>query len=257
MNHKLRPFILGPIGNHMADVNTHRRLDGANPPIGQRVLLLFAIVIWLFGFGPSAHAEHMIESLYWVSDDRVEVLVSFPNQNRTYYFNNNAKRLCYSFTVFGFWRPTKTPALLMSEDGRREIGVLFHDAKEVGGNEDTSLAMRAAFFIIGIYERQIGTLFDKNEIVPFPSSKPGSVKWIGEWRQTLDGQEARIGATKYFVPVLDDWVAHITVLGSEQQEGHPTNDEFARQAIASLNTSSEPECYWPFLRQHIPSILGG
>lgn len=241
----------------MAEESVQRRLDGANSQTTQRTLLLFTIAIWLLGFRTPAHAEHLIESLYWVSDDRVEVLVSFPNQNRTYYFNNDAKHFCYSFAVSGFWRPTKTHALLTSEDGQRELGVLVHNAMEVGGGKINPLAMRAAQHIIDIYRNQIERPFDTNEIVPFPSAKAGSIKWTGEWRQLLDGQEARIGATKYFVPLSEDWVAHITVLGSEKQEGTPTNDEFAREAIASLNTSSEPDYYWPFLREHIPAILGG
>jgi hypothetical protein len=79
-----------------------------------RTLLTAVLVTFLCGCASavSEKPDAPIRGQYWVSPDRTEILVAFPEKGEAYYFNNNASRQCYTYKVQGKWRPSVPLSIL-------------------------------------------------------------------------------------------------------------------------------------------------
>lgn len=138
--------------------------------------------------------------------------------------------------------------MLRSEDGRASAGVLLYSTQDLKDFEGSDLVARAAKLITKVYEQSVGQPLTDATLVPFESIRPGAKRWIASWRATLRGRPVLMEASKVFVEIAPGWVVQITVQGTSDDEG------LTRRLLETLSTSSEPECYWPFIRQYFPEM---
>jgi len=198
----------------------------------------------------SAVAEHLIEGKFWVSPDRLEVVLSFPGQKETYYFNNDYRRLCYSYAAPGSWEPTGRRAILRYSDTRYELSVILYAEEQFEGMTGSNLEERAANFIADKYREALGKALASSKISSFASAVPGSIKWTATWHEQRGGKPYEFAATKYFAVIEHGWVAALTIVFVPDK----AIDDLARKIFKSLNTKHDAECYWPFLREHVPNL---
>lgn len=189
---------------------------------------------------------------YYVSPDRIEVLLIFPERNESYYFYNNSERLCYTFKLPGSWLPGRATGLLRSKDGQAEAGVLIIPEKDLEEFEGSDLVARAVKLITQIHSDLLakGKLPEQTKVVPHESNKwPGTKKWTATWIVKKNEEEHELQARKLFVQVHPKWVAQITVLGSSDDES------MANELLGTLSVTDDPQCYWPFIHEHFPIQL--
>jgi hypothetical protein len=77
-----------------------------------------------------------------LSPDRKQIAIAFsvPGQTsgRLYYFNNDASRLCYRFTVSGQWIIGPATGLFSSKDRRDSLGQSADSADDLGVEQNAS-----------------------------------------------------------------------------------------------------------------------
>jgi hypothetical protein len=194
----------------------------------------------------STRADDAVEGKFWVSPDRSEVLVSFPEKSEAFYFNNDKTRLCYSFKVLGKWQPSEESALLLSLDGRSQAGVKLYSAAELKDFDGADLVTRATRLITQDYEKALGRKLTNVKITPFETEKHKGIKWTASWPGPRRGVEMK--ASKVFVELASGWVAQITANGTGD------DDALTRLILESLNTTSHPEGYWPIIKKNFPFV---
>jgi hypothetical protein len=213
-------------------------------------MLIFPLLIAVSGCAtvPSdikgATAPSDIKGEYWTSPDRSKVLLFFPAQGESYYFNNNENRLCYTYKILGKWLLNSDPALLRSTDGHSVVGVLLFSAEELKNYEGNDLVTRASNRITEIYAESAGNFLDNVELEPIP--KAGAMKWSATLTLKRAGHSTELQISKIFAEIVPGWVAEITAIGTFD------NDRIASHILEVLGTTSEPECYWPLIRKYIP-----
>lgn len=136
--------------------------------------------------------------------------------------------------------------MLADASGKSVIGVRAYDDNELRDAKGRNIEERAADFITKIYEKYLGHGLDSTELRPFPSKVSGSLKWTASWIDKRQGQEWENSASKVFARLSPSWVAQITVMAFD--------DAVARNIIQTLNTIATADCYWPFIRKHIPAL---
>ena len=191
-------------------------------------------------------SDDSVHMQYWLSPDRTELLVFFPQKEEAYYFNNNESRLCYTYKIPGKWQPGAESALLLSDDEKTIAGALLYSAEELKDFEGADLVTRAAKMVTEIYEKNMDVAYARAELVPFQSSRPGTMKWTIAADAEQAGRQVEVSASKIFVEIAPAWVAQITVM--------PDDDDLTRSIIATLASTSASECYWPFIRQYLPQV---
>lgn len=189
--------------------------------------------------------DNTVEGQYRINPERTELLVAVPQKEVAYYFNNNADRLCYTYKIPGKWRSSGQSGLLRSEDGQAYAGIFLYSAKELEEFEGPDLVTRAARLLTRSYEKRLGLSIDRESLVPFKSQQSGTIKWSISWPRERGGQYR---ASKIFVEIAPRWVAQITVTGAADE------DALARHILETLNSTSDPECYWPFIRKNFPNL---
>jgi len=196
-----------------------------------------------------AQAEAPVE--YAISPDRTELFISIPEKKESYYFNNNAKRLSYTYKIPGKWKPSQESALLVSEDGRAFVGVMLYSTKELEGYEGNDLLTRTSNLITKNYQQKIGKSPASKKLVSFSSPRSGTMKWSASWHSVgKDGRPVELRTDKVLWEISPGWVAQITVNGTSDDDG------LARGILETLNATSKPEGYWPFIRRHFPKVPG-
>jgi hypothetical protein len=192
-----------------------------------------------------ATAPSDITGEYWTSPDRSEVLLFFPAQGESYYFNNNENRLCYTYKISGKWLPNSEPALLRSTDGSAVVGVVLFSAEELKNYEGNDLVTRASNRITEIYAESAGKFLDNVKLEPI--SKAGAMKWSATLMLKRAGHGTELRISKIFAEIVPGWVAQITANGTFD------DDRMALHILEVLGTTSEPECYWPLISKYVPA----
>jgi len=217
-----------------------------------KVLALVALLTVSCGPAVSARADSLIEVEFEISADRTEVVVTIPHSQETYYFDNNAMHLCYTYKIPGTWRLTKQRGLMRTEDGRAMAGVRLYSEQELEHFEGSDLVARAARLIATIYEKGIGVPLKNVKLEPFQSRRSGTMKWSFVANVKRAGRQYELQDAKIFAEIAPGWVAQITA--GTAASSPPFDDGLARQVVETLSSTSESECYWPFIRQHFPSV---
>jgi hypothetical protein len=197
---------------------------------------------------------------YWLSPDQKELYVAVATPadragDRLYYFNNDASRRCYTFTVAGRWKLDSTSGTMSSDDGRGSLGQSVQGARDLKARGDADLVAAA----IEAYERQFteslaalsGQGFEITakatfSAAPFETSARKATKWTASARAQRHGREASINQHEVIVEVSPGWVLAIEA-----------RDDVAREAIESLGTAAPPDCYWPLIRERFPQVVVG
>lgn len=206
---------------------------------------------------PRAWGADSVEVTYWLSPDQQQLYVAATARadkggSRLYYFNNEANRLCYTFTVSGRWKLDETTGVMLSDDGKGSLGQSVLGARELDVTEDADLIAAAIKSYEHRFAESVEELSDQGfetkqgvafTTAPFETSARKSVEWTGAARARKEGREAAIRQHEVFVEAARGWVLAIEA-----------NDDVAREAIESLGTSQPPDCYWPFIREHFPQV---
>lgn len=220
------------------------------------------ILVTLVAIGPaqgfSPPEKDLTPADYWVSRDQTEVILAFPTRRQIWYFNNNSEKLCFTFKVPGDWKPGNTSGLMLSEEYQGIAGVLVLSEQELQYSKGDDLLARAVHFITKINQRAAGMDKppDSSEVSPFQSSRAGSIKWTANWIAEREGKKIRIEINKVFVEIAPGWVAQITVSATERSSPllDSGEDEIAREILQTLENTSDPGCYWPFIRKFVPPL---
>lgn len=162
-------------------------------------------------------------------------------------FYNNPDPLCYMFMIPGNWRHAGG-GYFRSTDGRSGAGVLFAFARSLEGLDGTNLVERAHTALIRWHEKQHGQRLPSTSLVPFDSAPPGTWKLLTP--PIKQGDLVLTFPTRIIVDLTPHAVAHVTV------EGTGDDDGLARRIIASLRTTSSPECYWSLLEAMLKALYG-
>ncbi|HEU5319300.1 MAG TPA: hypothetical protein VFX28_00765, partial [Methylomirabilota bacterium] len=173
-------------------------------------------------------------------DPYQEIVVTTPET--LFYFNNDSRRLCYTFTVPGRWTLGRQIGALRSENGKAFVGVVFTPERA-----PDSPALRAAHDLTASYERGLGRPLTEVEISPADELFPGAVRWRAGDRVTMRGIQGTLSPT-LFVPFQPGWVAQVTVGGTTD------DDAVTRQVLGTLGTTDHPQCYWPLIRRISPDF---
>ena len=216
--------------------------------------ILVAFCCWPVLFARGADS---VEVTYWLSPDQQQLYLAATapadkGGSRLYYFNNDASRFCYTFTVSGRWKLDEMTGVMLSDDGKGSLGQSVLGVKELEVAEDADLIAAAIKSYEHRFAESVAELSDQGfetkqeaafTIAPFKTSARKSVEWTGSARAKKQGREAAIRQREVFVEAARGWVLAIEA-----------NDDVAREAIESLGTSRPPDCYWPFIREHFPQV---
>jgi len=104
------------------------------------------------------------------------------------------------------------------------------------------LLERARKFVTGQYEKGLGRQLPSAGLVPFESKHPGTWKWMGT---TAKGEKPVVGVTNILVDLKSGSVVQVAVSGTRD------DDRLARSIVESLQTTADPECYWPLLERTV------
>lgn len=194
-----------------------------------------------------------VEVSFWSSADQKEIYISaspspIAPEGRLYYFSNDASRLCYTFTVPGEWALEPETGLLVSKDRQSRMGKTLESAKELGVSGDGSL--------VDVKVERLKTFFTLHgyELISMPcfttescgvSSRPDCVIFTAEAECRIQGAPTTQKLHAMIVEVTPGWILSVSA-----------PDEIAREAVASLATTSDPECYRPFIRENFPQLHG-
>ena len=210
----------------------------------------------------------------WTNSDSTEFFTTYRDKELGLYLNNNANRLCYSYIIPGQWLGTNESALLRAEDGQATAGVLLYSALDLKDFEGPDLVARAAKLITKVYEKSVGQSIPaelepfetqqaettkwidsewrdllgvlEKEVTLFQPSRSGAMKWSSSWKMERAGERFEAKASKIFLEIAPGWIAQITV--------NPDDDALARSILETLRITSDPQCYWPFIRKHYPNV---
>jgi len=192
----------------------------------------------------------------WKSPDgqQLYLAVAAPEHggDRLYYFQNDATRTCYTFSVAGRWKLDESNGTMVSEDGRGSLGQSVQSASELGVAPGADLVGAA----IAGYQRQftesLAALAGKKDkakpqptfaVEPFEVRGRTAVKWTASAEGKRKGRDVVIRQHEVLVDLAPGWVLALEAA-----------DDVAREAIESLGTAASPECYGPFLREHFPQL---
>ncbi len=176
-------------------------------------------------------------SVSWSGTGDHDILLSALGQQRTYYFNSNSDRQCFSFSVDGKWFPTSEPGLIISPDKRSHVGALLLSEDELKDFEGDDLLARAVDCQQKNMEQQQGGKAENSVLGGFAGRFPNTVRWSADWQVKLNGQKFMIRAVRYLAEVRPGWIAIIT---SSHGAG---GDDMADTMFDSLKFSDEPSCF--------------
>jgi hypothetical protein len=218
---------------------------------------LLALATLCSSLSRPALAADSVAVQYWLSPDGQQLYVKTapkdrPAAVRLYYFNNEAGRLCYTFTVPGGWQLDEATGAMRSDDGKLSLGQSVQNARDLNAAKGANLVDAA----VNAYQRQFseslaalsghgfkiarGPEFTTG---PFETTGRKAVKWAASAVATKDGNDTLIKQNEVLVEVVTGWLFAIE-----------SSDDVARAALGSFATAPPPDCFWPFIREHFPQI---
>lgn len=156
---------------------------------------------------------------------------------RTYYFSNDPNPFCFAFDVPGEWRFGRQRAVLRRSDEQALVGVSFVHGRDFGGLAPDAVVTR----LLETWTREAEAEFGRRlswTVSPF-HARHTAIVWQADW-VTVDGRRVRPLA-RIAAQVPEGWVTVVSV-------GAPDWEALARHVLDVLETSREPDCYWPVIR---------
>ena len=217
--------------------------------------ILTALLAWLKGVvtaslmacSSQAVAEHLIEVDYWVGPDH-QVALYFSEQREFLYFSARKEGACFTFKIPGTWVPdTKERGWFLGTKPDRNLGVLLLTESELERYSGATAVMRAAKFITGLYQKRLDVTSSESsaKLSKFRSARNGAMKWSGVFTNTRKNMQ--YSAEKVLVELMPGKVAQITTMKPDGS----FDDKLAREVLATLSSTSDPDCYWSFLQSHL------
>lgn len=172
-----------------------------------------------------------------------EMLVAAPD--RAFYFNNDEKRICFTFSVSGSWVASEESGLLRSRsDPNSFAGVLVRSAQELQSVEGADMFERAARVTQVTYEESLGSAPVTAAFEP-ASSSPGAARaWVARWNLERNGKQMRFEVRKVFAELAPGWVAQITASDRANE----------REILQTLGTTRDAGCYRAFVQAQFPGV---
>jgi hypothetical protein len=191
----------------------------------------------------------------WLSPDKKQIALAFSARDqasgRLYYFNNDASRLCYTFTVSGQWIIDPATGFFSSKDRRDSLGQSADSTDDLGVEPNAN-----------VVEAKIRSFQDvfrdmrKNLPAPQPTAeptfevescnsptRPSCVKFEATAEVQVEGLKGLQRMTAMIVEAAPGWAFSVVA-----------TDDVALEAVESLSTTSDPDCYWPFIREQFPQL---
>ena len=173
--------------------------------------------------------------------------VFIPTGDGMSYFNNDSRRLCYTFSVPGQWVAARQPGMLRTPDTTAIVGVALISERELPASTTEDLVTRAARDLTASYERDLGRPLTGVRIIPADEIRPGAKRWQPDDPVTKAGRLGMLPPA-VLVPLRPGWVAQLTAVGTRDDEA------MLRHLLASLQTSDARDCYWPTIRRLAPNF---
>lgn len=183
--------------------------------------------------------------IYGATSDGIELqaLIFDSEKDRTFYFNNNEARLCFSFSLPAEWLPTDESGLLESKDHKEQAGVLLLTEQDLTEFKDKTLVARAASAHLKSFEASHRQPAKISDIEDFESLFPESIKWSARWELRQGGQDYIAEVVRYMAEVKPGRVAVVTA-------SHPTDrDDTAGAIFKSMRFTTDPDCFTEEIRQ--------
>jgi hypothetical protein len=155
-------------------------------------------------------------------------------------FQNNARPVCYTYSIPGDWAAAPEPSAYRSPDGKTFAGFLVAREEDLRAYPGKTPAERALNGITRRYEEGLKQKLNV-QITTFNASRPGVWKWAAAPITQKDREIAL--STKYVVDLERNAVAEITISGTADVDG------LARRIIESLKTTTARSCFWPDLER--------
>jgi hypothetical protein len=200
-------------------------------------------------------ATKPVKAKYWLSPDKKEVALSFSARDqdieRLYYFNNDASRLCYTFTVSGQWIIDPATGFFSSKNRRDSFGQSADSAHDLGVAQNAN--------VVEAKIRSFKDLFiDMRKGLPGPQptteptfevescnspTRPSCVKFEATAEVQVEGLKGLQRMRAMIVEAAPGWAFSVVA-----------KDDVALEVVESLSTTSDPDCYWPFIREQVPQL---
>jgi len=175
----------------------------------------------------------------WLSPDNKHVHLSAPSKKRTYYFNNNDQRLCFSFSFQDIWYPSGYPGRFIAPNQYDHGGLELlseHDLERFQGEDIIARAVSC----------QNSELEASGEAKVTGSSKEdlecafqNTIKWTTDFALQIFGQTVQGKNPYYLSEVKPGWVAVVQAVRGDNKG----DDEMAHDLFASLTFSDGPDCF--------------
>ena len=197
---------------------------------------------------PPVWQQQLTEARRLAEDGKNYMLVVRPGEaeaagsGAVHIFHNKPDPLCYTYMVPGDWLTGPEANTYRAKDGRAVVGLRFLMAKDLEKIEGATLLERARKFVTGQYEKGLKRALPSAGLVPFESKHPGTWKWMGT---TAKGEKPVVGVTNILVDLKPGSVVQVAVSGTKD------DDRLARSIVESLQTTADPECYWPLLERTV------
>jgi hypothetical protein len=155
-----------------------------------------------------------------------------------YVFYNNPQPFCYAYKIPGEWLPlANRPGVLQAKGGAATVGVNFRPPAALQGTDGATLVERGRDLVVRELERALHQPLVDVELVPFESARAGTWQLKAAPVRQRDGRTAAL-PLYILVDLSPHTIAEVNVIDSG------SDDDLARQIVASLKTSSDPACFW-------------
>jgi len=175
----------------------------------------------------------------WLSPDNEHVHISVPHKKRTYYFNNNDQRLCFSFSMEDIWYPSGHPGTFIATNQYDHGGIDLLSEQDLEGFKGEDIIARAV-------SCQMSELEESGEAKVIGSSKEdlecafqNTIKLTTDFSLQMFGQTVQGKNPYYFSEVKPGWVAVVQAVRGDNNG----DDEMARDLFDSLTFSDGPDCF--------------
>ncbi len=178
-------------------------------------------------------------TISWSTATNKHVYMSAPEQQRTYYFNNDSQRQCYSFHMDGIWFPASVPGILGAGNQYDHGGITLLSEDELNEFEGENLVSRAANCEIKELEKTGEAKVVGTSVEPLACVFENTVKWTADFSLKIFGQNVLGKNAWYISEVKPGWVAVVQAT----QGTNTGDDDMARDLFDALVLSDSPSCF--------------
>lgn len=154
-------------------------------------------------------------------------------------FHNNARPVCFAYTIPGDWVAAPEPSAYRSPDGKAFVGFLAMRDEDLREYPGKTPAERVLNGITRRYEAGLGQKLNV-QTVPFTGPR-AAWKWTAAPVVQRD-REMTLPA-KFVIDLDRGAAAELTITGTADDDG------LARRIVESLKTTTARSCYWPDLER--------